>query len=178
MPDKPTCVRSVFGEDGYDALENLEEVAAYNGDEAVYNAVEALVEYAEDMSTEYVDDYRNYLINGYNAMWDDSAFYTGNFRGSLKIDGVFEINPLETIIYFDEDWFMTPKMLPSLKTRVVHRTWTTKSGVTTSKDYVYPSGRMVKITGEDYRERVPPTPYVMAYLDEIDDAERAKAGVN
>ena len=170
-------MRSYWNASIVQKLGTIVALAENCGIDEVLDAAYELNEELSDTAVDYIMDTKTYLENSYDTLWDASSFYTGNFRGSIKIVGSFSSDPLSTFVDFDEAWFLTPKELPSLKERVVHASWSTKKG-DKSKTYTYPAGQIVQITGEDYRERVPPTPFVMEYLDELDEAERIKAGVD
>lgn len=180
-PSKKVCMTSYYDKKLVDALSNLEKIAGKNPNATIQSAVNAIIDDAENRAVSYVEDYGKYLRSSYGNLWDFVRYYTGNFRAGIKVYGDFSKDPVSCTIDFDEDWFFEEKDLPALKsrTRHVHRVWTTKGGVTNSNDYVYHDkpGKMIHIYGSDYRPKIPPY-YIMDVLDEMDDIERDKAGVN
>lgn len=110
-----------------------------------------------EMLSETVDSvltkWDKYMVAAAGELWAATSFLTGNTRGALKQDGN---TYADSDIVFDEEWWFSPKTLPTLKQKVVYRQWTAKkSGEVHSKRYVYPAGRLVRITGEDYAPRIP-----------------------
>lgn len=183
-PSREICVKSYYDPKVFAALKRM-ETRSVSG--AVNTTVAALIDNVIDLfgdkAVEFVEDYGKYLQSANTNLWNASAFLTGNFRASLKMSGNFQKDPVGCGITFDMEWFTTEKWLPMLHSITYdnHVVWTTKDGTKHENTYhsVRKAGTMKHITGEDYTPRVPPVkPYVFDYLNEIDNVERQKAGVN
>lgn len=156
---------------------------------------EVVLDEAENIGLEAVGMVKNYLEAAYDTEYDGSAWFTGNLRASLYLDGTFATNPFDCDIEFDEDEFLREKTLTALKDlegtyKVTGRgkgRWGDGKGhrippekKTVKKTYTkYKAGAKIQITGYDYRGRVP-TPdktFIMTWYDETKKNEFRKAGL-
>lgn len=117
------------------------------------------------MAENILHKWDKYMVKVAGELWHATSFLTGNTRGAIKQEGT---TYPDSDIVFDEALWFAEKTLPTLKQKVVYRSWTSKkTGEEHSKRYVYPAGRLVKITGEDYAPRIPMPNHGGGFVDAL-----------